>query len=226
MKLKHLTIFFLTFAILSYIVFMVIQSDLKIETEKAKIVEAEQAMIAEKMAEVKKFAEARKAKAIEAERIAKAKEADKQTLFYELFLDITYSGYGLDHNMDIPKAILKLENLIAQGANPNNSFEPYSEGDGENFITPIFYTLRTCNNDFRTYGADDRNFYLEILKLLIDSGVDWNVKNYYESEDGESGETTMADSLRWAEGSTHKPECLEALAYVQSHLKENNITLE
>ena len=200
MKLKHLTIFFSLFAILAYVVLLPVKNINATEAEKAK--------------------------AIETERIAKAREADVQT-FYILFLDMTQSGYGIDYGMDIPQAISRLETLIAQGVNPNRSFELPSDGYGEGFVTPISHILLTCTNDRYLNDADDRNFYLEIIKSLIDSGVKWNAKNSYDGYHyGESGESTIADSLIWTEENAHKPECLEALAYVQNHLKENNIIIE
>ena len=215
MKLKHLTIIFLTFAILSYVVFMLIQNYVAIEAEKVRVAEIEKA---------EKANEARKARAIE---IAKAKQADVQRLFDRLFKDMTKYSRGLNHNMDIAKEILKLEDLIAQGANPNKRFEIGSDGDEGKLDTPISYIFFTCARDSYIEGADGRNFYLEIIKLLIDSGVDWNAKNYYEGEDY-SGTTTIADTLKWMEDEdeNHKPECLEALNYVKNHLKENNIIIE
>ncbi len=197
MKLKHLTISFLLFVILAYVVFMVIQSDLTTETEKAK-------------------------------------KANLQPLFYKLFLDMTHygygNGYGLDYDMDIPKAILKLENLIAQGANSNKKVNFGDDGEYGYSYTPISYIFRTCENDDYIDDADDRNFYLDIVKLLIDSGVDWNAKDsyqVYESEyENNSGTSTIADRLKRTEENSTKPECLEALDYVKNHLKENNIILE
>ena len=223
MKLKHLTIFFLTLlAVLTYVVFMVIQSDLTTETEKAKIVEAEQARKA-RVAERDKVI---KARAIE---IAKAKKADKQGLFDRLFKDITYSSYGLNHNIDIPEAIVKLENLIAQGANSNKKVSFGDDGEYGYLYTPISYVFVTCGNDSYIEDADGRNFYLEIVKLLIDSGMDWNAKDIENIYEGYSDETsTIADTLKWVEDGDgkYKPECLEALAYVKNHLKENNIVIE
>ncbi len=201
MRVKyHLTIFFSLFAILAYVVLLPVKNI--------------------------NATEARKAKAIEAERIAKAREADVQT-FYEIFLDITQSGYGIDSDMYTAETISRLETLIAQGVNPNRSFELPSDGYGKGFVTPISHILLTCTNDRYLNDADDRNFYLEIIKLLIDSGVKWNAKNSYDGYHyGESGESTIADSLRWTEENAHKPDCLEAIDYVKTHLKENNITLE
>ena len=217
MKLKHLTIFFLLFAVLTYVVL------LPVKNINATVTEAEKA---EKMAELEKLADAKKAKAMEAERIAKAREADVQT-FYEIFLDITQSGYGIDYDMYTTETISRLETLIAQGVNPNKSFELPSDGYGKGVVTPISHILLTCANDSYIDDAGGRNFYLEIIKLLIDSGVDWNVKNSYDDyHNAESGESTIADSLRWAERRAHKPDCLEALAYVKNHLKENNIIIE
>ena len=221
MKLKHLTIIFLLFAILSYVVFMVGKNYVAIEAEKTRVAEiARKARVAERDKVIK-------ARAIE---IAKAKQDNLQTLFYKLFLDMTHygygSGYGLDYEMDIAKAILKLEDLIAQGAKPNQQVN-IGEGDYSYSYQPISYIFVTCGNDDYIDDADGRNFYLEIVKLLIDSGVDWNAKDSYDGYHGESGTSTIADTLKWMEDKdeAHKPECLEVLAYVQNHLKENNIII-
>ena len=149
-----------------------------------------------------------------------------QALFDELFEDMTYSGSALNPNIDISKAILTLEKLIEQGANPNKKVS-FNDGNYYEYLyTPISYIFYACGWDSTTYGADDRNFYLEIVKLLIDSGVDWNAKDIYDS-DYNSGTTTIADRLKQTEKDPrHKPDCIEALNYVQNHLKENNITLE
>ena len=151
-----------------------------------------------------------------------------QTLFDDIFLEMTYAGYGLNYNIDIPEAILRLETLIAQGANPNKKI-PYSgEGESDAFLyTPISYIFFTCGNDDRTYDSDDRNFYLEIVKLLIDSGVDWNDKNSYETEsDGGSDKRPLTERFERVEENADKLQCIEALDYVKNHLKENNIILE
>ncbi len=154
-------------------------------------------------------------------------EADVQRLFFKTFLGMTYGSLGLNHDMGIPEAILKLEDLIAQGANPNKNFGFPSEGEGGGLVTPISYIFTTCNNDFRTYYPDDRNFYLDIIKLLIDNGMDWNNTIYYQNDDGTSGSYSIADTIRWEEEEyATKPECLEVLAYVKTHLKENNIVIE
>nr|MCH9853668.1 hypothetical protein [Alphaproteobacteria bacterium] len=149
-----------------------------------------------------------------------------QTLFDRLLKDMTNYGRSLNHEIDIPEAILTLETLIAQGANPNKKI-PYSgEGEGDAFLyTPISYIFFTCGNDFRTYDSDGRNFYLDIIKLLIDSGVNWHDKNDYETYDGDTGTTTIAYELEWVEEAKHRTHCIEALDYVKNHLKENNITL-
>ena len=220
MKLKHLTIFFLLFAILTYIVFMVVKNNAVIEAEKARVAEiARKARVVERDKVVK-------ARAIERE---KAKKDNLQTLFYKLFLDMTHygygNGYGLDYDTDIPKAISKLENLIAQGANPSEQVN-IGEGDYSYSYQPISYIFVTCGNDDYIDDADGRNFYLEIVKLLIDSGVDWNAKDSYDGYHGESGTSTIADTLKGIEENSSKPECLEALAYVKNHLKENNIIIE
>ena len=217
MKIKHLAIFFSLLAILAYVVFMLIQHNAVIEAEKVRVAEIEKAEKA------KKANEARKARAIE---IAKAKKANLQTSFDRLFLDMTSYSRGLNDNIDIAKAILKLEDLIAQGANPNKNFGFPSEGEGGGLVTPISYIFTTCNNDNYIEYAGGKNFYLEIVKLLIDSGIDWNNTIYYENDDGTSGSYTIADTLKWMEERTSKPECLEVLAYVQNHLKENNIIIE
>ncbi len=156
-----------------------------------------------------------------------AEKADVQHLFFKTFLDMTYYSLGLNDNMDIAKEILKLEDLIAQGANPNKKFVFPSDSDGESLVTPISYIFTTCRNDHYIEDAGGKNFYLEIIKLLIDNGIEWNAKIYYENDDGTSGSYTIADRIRWLEENpSNKPECIEALAYVKTHLKENNIIIE
>ena len=153
-----------------------------------------------------------------------------QALFDRTFADMAFAGYGLNHNMDIPEAILKLEKLIAQGANPNKKVSFGLEDDYSYLYTPISYIFFTCGDDFKTYTSDDKNFYLEIIQLLIDSGVDWNAKNsrhHYDDDDDDVYISTIAYTLKWIEEEKqHKPHCIEALNYVKNHLKENNITLE
>ncbi len=145
---------------------MVIENNAVIEAEKmAEARKIEKALIAEKMIEARKI-----------------EKANVQNLFDRLFTETIRYTYGLDYDTDIPKAILKLENLIAQGANPNKRIIHAVDGSGY-VDTPISYTFLACNNDSYIDDADGRNFYLEIIKLLIDNGVDWNAKNYYESED-------------------------------------------
>ncbi len=154
-------------------------------------------------------------------------KADVQKLFDGIFLKMTYASYALNHDMDIAKEILKLENLIAQGANPNKKISFSEGGDYGYSYTPISYIFRTCGNDFRTYYPDDQNFYLDIVKLLLDNNVDWNAKNIEKIYEGYSDETsTIAERLKRTEENSTKPECLEALDYVKNHLKENNIILE
>ena len=221
MKLKHLTIFFVLFAILSYVVFMVGKNYVAIEAEKARVAEiARKARVAERDKVIK-------ARAIERE---KANKAYKQTSFDRILKDMTYYSRGLNNNIDIPEAILKLEDLIAQGANPNKKISFSEGGEYVYLYTPISYIFLTCGNDDYIDDADGRNFYLEIVKLLIDSGVDWNDKDSYEVYESEyednSGTSTIADTLIWVEENSTKPECLEVLAYVQNHLKENNIVIE
>ncbi|MCH9845228.1 MAG: hypothetical protein K0U39_06935, partial [Alphaproteobacteria bacterium] len=148
-----------------------------------------------------------------------------QALFDELFAEMTYYGRGLDYDIDIPKEILKLETLIAQGANPNKKISFEGSGDYGNLNTPISYIFHACANDMYIDDADGENFYLDILKLLIDSGVDWNAKNIYVSYNSDDRSTTIADTLEWVEENADKLQCIEALNYVQNHLKENNITL-
>ena len=165
MKLKHLTIFFLLFAILAYVVFMVIQNNAVIEAEKARIAEIEKAEKAKKDIE-------------RAARIAKAQQASKQRLFNKHLTEITKHGYGLDYDIDIAEAILKLEDLIAQGANPNEEIE-HGDGDIEGYLdksipyletptsylevgvsyldTPISYIFLTCVND-DDIDTDGKNF--------------------------------------------------------------------
>ncbi len=153
-------------------------------------------------------------------------KADVQKLFDRLFTRITYLSSGLNHNMDIAEAILKLENLIAQGANPNKNVN-FGDGDYGYSYTPISYIFLTCVTDSRTYYPDDRNFYLDIVKLLLDNNVDWNAKDIEQIYEGDSDQiSTIADTLIWVEEDVHKPECLEVLAYVKTHLKENNIVIE
>ena len=218
MKLKHLTIFFVLFAILSYVVFMVGKNYVAIEAEKARVAEIEKAEKAKK-AEATKIEWAEKAE--------KANKAYKQKLFDRLLKDMTSYSRGLNPNMDIAEAILKLENLIAQGANPNKKIS-FSEGGEYGYsYTPISYIFRTCGNDSYIEDADGRNFYLDILKLLLDSGVDWNAKNIEKIYEGYSDETsTISDRLKRTEENSTKPECLEVLNYVKNHLKENNIVIE
>ena len=155
-----------------------------------------------------------------------------QTLFDRLLKDMAFAGYGLNHEIDIPEAILRLEKLIEQGANPNKKVSFGLEDDYSYLYTPISYIFFTCGDDFKTYTSDDRNFYLEIIQLLIDSGIDWNAKNSrhdYSDEynDDEGRISTIADTLEWVEKwrDSDIPHCIEALDYVQNHLKENNITI-
>ena len=222
MKLKHLAIFFLLFAILTYVVFMLIETGVVTAVDTAEDVTKETDATAELVTENKTT------EIVDAAENNDAIIKKKQALFDRTFADMTYSGYALNHRMDIPEAILRLKTLITQGANPNKKL-PFSNKSGEGdyiLYTPISYIFVTCDNDFTTYGADDRNFYLDIVKLLIDSGVDWNAENIHQGDDY-SVTTTIADRLKQTENDPqHKPHCIEALNYVKNHLKENNITLE
>ena len=145
-----------------------------------------------------------------------------QTLYDEIFQEMVHSEYGLDRKIDIPKAMLILEDLIAKGVNTNNSIS-YEIGDYGYSYTPISYTIRSCMNN---YNDDGKIFYLDIIKLLIDSGMDWNAKDYEGSYYYDDTTPSITDTLKWMEERASKPECLDALAYVQNHIKENNITLE
>ena len=145
-----------------------------------------------------------------------------QTLYDEIFQEMVHSEYGLDNKIDIPKAMLTLENLIAKGINTNKSIG-YDSGDYGYSYTPISYTIRSCMNN---HNDDGKIFYLDIIKLLIDSGVDWNAKDFEGSYYYDDTTPTIADTLKWMEERMTKPECLEALAYVKTHLKENNIVIE
>ncbi len=154
-------------------------------------------------------------------------EENKQTLFDEVFQELIKYGYGehFHRDIDLAQAILTLNYLIAQGVHPNTKVLDYN-GDISHYVTPIFYTLAACINDGYMSDADGRNLYLKIIKLLVNEKTDWSAKNIHDSYYHGEGTTTIADTLEWIEESARNQECLEALDYVKTHLKENNITLE
>ena len=157
-------------------------------------------------------------------------EANKQTLFDEVFQELISHGYQyqLNQDIDLAKAVLTLDYLVTQGVHPNAKIY-FGEGDYSYLYTPISYILLTCiiNDDEINY-TNGRNIYLDIMKLLVNEKTDWNAKDIDDSYYHGVSTSTLADTLEWEEDEDEKrkPECLEVLAYVKNHLKENNIILE
>nr|MCH9853256.1 hypothetical protein [Alphaproteobacteria bacterium] len=101
----------------------------------------------------------------------------------------------------------------------------YENGDTDHTKTPISYALFACINDDEANHTDDRNFYLDIMKLLVNEKTDWNAKDSISSYYGGGETSTIADTLEWIGEEKDKPKCIEAADYVKNHLKENNITI-
>ena len=150
-----------------------------------------------------------------------------QVLFDDIFQEIVDHQYGLDYNIDLSKAILILDYLVAQGAHPNTKIS-YENGDTDHTVIPISYAFSACINDREVNETNGGNFYLDIIKLLINEKTDWDIKDIHNSYYHGKGTSTIADTLRWVEGDRYRAllHCIEVADYVKNHLKENNITIE